>query len=583
MPVKDKRKLAAIMFADVVGYSRMMASNEERTLELLKDFENICSPIISKHDGEIIKKVGDELFCEFSSAKQAVDSALAIQEAIQPYNDSRPKDFKLQVRIGIHVGDIVLRDGDVFGDGVNVASRIQPFASPGGICVSNAVKEAISSHPIYNIVSEGQQELKNIIEKHTLYRVETGFESIEKNKEYKKINVKKNYIWVIIPIIIILFITPYFLYKTRNIDDLINNNFMIHFSSDDRLMKNFLNAELGKQISSYNLIDKTSLNLIRKNVIPQINSHIAALDIYPYYSENNNEYKIMEKLPMFDPSYKNNENIRDSIPELAQRYDSKLKEINKVFEYFSNKYNKHIDIYISIQIAFVTYRDEKNLIWNFLTYYKDINREKFNDGFWGICKDCDLQWNEDSLQFVYDEISWVVSDFMKEKRFGGSFVGNVKEILDANLISIDLKNTRIVKGMILNGHRIWVYNKGEETLNQYISDKEDVINYYKNNPDELEELRTKEDWRPTHWYQSAINIDELLLFFENEIDSLRNNFDEILTDWESKAFLRQWDGIMQYDIEIIKVSDNEAIGKIISKKAPYVTPQIGDVLEIDND
>ena len=74
MPSKDKRKLAAIMFADIVGYSRMMARNEERTLELLKDFENICSPIISDNGGEIIKKVGDELFCEFSSAKQAVDS-----------------------------------------------------------------------------------------------------------------------------------------------------------------------------------------------------------------------------------------------------------------------------------------------------------------------------------------------------------------------------------------------------------------------------------------------------------------------------------------------------------------------------
>jgi len=186
MPSKDKRKLAAIMFADVVGYSRMMASNEERTLELLKDFENICSPIISKHDGEIIKKVGDELFCEFSSAKQAVDSALAIQEAIQPYNDSRPKDFKLQVRIGIHVGDIVLRDGDVFGDGVNVASRIQPFANPGGICVSNAVRDAISSHPNYDIKSEGQQELKNIIEKHTLYSIKTGFEDKTTIRKYKK-------------------------------------------------------------------------------------------------------------------------------------------------------------------------------------------------------------------------------------------------------------------------------------------------------------------------------------------------------------------------------------------------------------
>ena len=93
MSSKDKRKLAAIMFADVVGYSRMMAYNEERTLDLLKDFENICSPIISDSEGESIKKVGDELFCEFSSAKQAVDCSLKIQKTIQPYNDSRPKDF----------------------------------------------------------------------------------------------------------------------------------------------------------------------------------------------------------------------------------------------------------------------------------------------------------------------------------------------------------------------------------------------------------------------------------------------------------------------------------------------------------
>ena len=207
MPAKDKRKLAAIMFADVVGYSRMMASNEEQTLELLKDFENICSPIISDNEGKIIKKVGDELFCEFSSAKQAVDSALAIQKAIQPYNDSRPKDFKLQVRIGIHLGDIVLRDGDVFGDGVNVASRIQPFANPGGICISNAVKEAVSSHPNYNIKSEGQKELKNIIEKHTLYRVETGYE--DEIVHVKKPTSSNKRIYIISALVLLLGIIGY--------------------------------------------------------------------------------------------------------------------------------------------------------------------------------------------------------------------------------------------------------------------------------------------------------------------------------------------------------------------------------------
>ena len=88
-------------------------------------------------------------------------------------------------------------------------------------------------------------------------------------------------------------------------------------------MKDFLNSEFGKQISSYDLIDKTSLNLIIKNVIPQINSQIAALDIYPYYSENNNEYEIMEKLPMFNPSYKNNENVtvhRNNCVEAAKKF-----------------------------------------------------------------------------------------------------------------------------------------------------------------------------------------------------------------------------------------------------------------------
>ena len=230
MPSKDKRKLAAIMFADVVGYSRMMASNEERTLELLKDFENICSPIISDNEGKIIKKVGDELFCEFSSAKQAVDCSLKIQKAIQPYNDSRPKDFKLQVRIGIHVGDIVLRDGDVFGDGVNVASRIQPFSNPGGICISNAVRESISSHPNYNIISEGQQELKNIIEKHTLYRVETGYEIVDKDRKIDKPKKEKTNKWIkrflmFIGFIITMNLLAWFV--TWNL----NNNLALKFNS----------------------------------------------------------------------------------------------------------------------------------------------------------------------------------------------------------------------------------------------------------------------------------------------------------------------------------------------------------------
>ena len=192
----ENRRLAAIMFVDIVGYSRMMSAHEKESLTLLEDFENICSPIISNKKGKIVKKIGDELFCEFSSAKHAVDCALEIQNSIQPYIDSRPKDFKLQVRIGIHIGDIMYKENDIFGDGVNVASRIQPFASPGGICISGSIKEAISSHPDYIIKLEGKQELKNILEKHTLYRVETGYEVVNNNIKKEKPKGGKKHKWI---------------------------------------------------------------------------------------------------------------------------------------------------------------------------------------------------------------------------------------------------------------------------------------------------------------------------------------------------------------------------------------------------
>ena len=96
----------------------------------------------------------------------------------------------------------------------------------------------------------------------------------------------------------------------------------------------------------------------------------------------------------------------------------------------------------------------------------------------------------------------------------------------------------------------------------------------------LKKLRHKKDWRPTHWYSSAKSIDELLSLFEDEVDSLKENYKQVLTDWEDRGYV-SWDSIMKYKFKIIKVSGNEAIGKIIWKKAPYVTPQKGDMIEFE--
>ena len=176
MNLNVDRKLTAIMFADIVSYSRMMGENEEETLKILEDFNSISIPIVNKFKGKLIKKNGDEIFCQFDSAKNAVDASLKIQNELASYNDSRPKNFKLEVRIGVHIGDVVKKDNDIFGDGVNVAARIQPLASPGGVCISGAVSDALSSHPDYDIVSKGDQELKHIVQQHSIFELKTGHE-----------------------------------------------------------------------------------------------------------------------------------------------------------------------------------------------------------------------------------------------------------------------------------------------------------------------------------------------------------------------------------------------------------------------
>ena len=583
MSSKDNRKLAAIMFADIVGYSRMMAGNEERTLELLKDFENICSSIIAENNGVIIKKVGDELFCEFSSAKDAVDSALEIQKAIQPYNDSRPKDFKLQVRIGIHIGDVLKRDDDVFGDGVNVASRIQPFAKPGGICVSNAVRDAISSHPSYKIQSEGQQELKNIVEKHTLYRVETGFETISQKKSFNKTGSHYFKKWVA-PILLIAIITTYILYNNKSPIDKINDTFLIHIkSSDQQNLKEDIN-EWAKStaitvFNNFKEIDNNIMSQVRNNIIPKLNSEVTNSDINVYYTQNEEEYRMMNKLPLYRSDFHWwKSDYRDSIPELKEEYELKHSEINQSFDYFNNLYDRHIDVYISVDIF--EYLDENNdyRVKIFPTTYTDSNRQYINMGFYGQCNNCDLKLDKNNLEDIYDETVNALEYILNEERFGGPHIGQVNEILDSDLISIyldDNKINKIVKGMIFTGIRVYTYPHGEVTLNKWIDDRNIILNYYDTHSDKLEELRNIEDWRPTIWYRDAQNIDELLLILKNEIDSLHKNRDEVIKHWKQKNN-RVWDNMMEYEVEIIKVSGKEAIGKIIHKKNDYVIPKKTD-------
>lgn len=157
-----KRKIAAIFAADVVGYSRMIAEDEEDTLQCLADYREVMDDFIAKGSGRIFNTAGDSVFAEFSSSVEAVRCAIDIQESLRSRNLQRPTNRQMLFRIGITLGDIVERDGDLLGDGVNIAARLEGIADPGGICVSRTVYEQVQNKIAVQFSDIGEQQVKNI-------------------------------------------------------------------------------------------------------------------------------------------------------------------------------------------------------------------------------------------------------------------------------------------------------------------------------------------------------------------------------------------------------------------------------------
>jgi len=173
--MSQTRRLAAILAADVAGYSRLIGADEGGTLERLKALRReLLDPKIAEHRGRLVKTTGDGLLVEFGSVVDALRCAVEVQREMSGRNAGVPPDNRVELRIGINVGDIVVEDGDIFGDGVNVAARLEALAEPGGICVSARVQEDAAGKLDLAFDDIGEQQLKNIARPVRAYRVVTA-------------------------------------------------------------------------------------------------------------------------------------------------------------------------------------------------------------------------------------------------------------------------------------------------------------------------------------------------------------------------------------------------------------------------
>ena len=166
-----QRRMAAILAADVVGYSRLMGKDEENTLATLKTYRSIIDSLIADHTGRIFGSAGDSLIAEFASPVEAVRCATEIQFEIGKRNADLPEATHMQFRIGINLGDVVVDGDNLMGDGVNVAARLENLAEAGGICVSRGVRDQVRDRLAVSFVDLGEQQVKNIARPIRVFRV----------------------------------------------------------------------------------------------------------------------------------------------------------------------------------------------------------------------------------------------------------------------------------------------------------------------------------------------------------------------------------------------------------------------------
>ena len=186
-----KRKLTAILSADVKGYSRLMGEDEEWTVRTLNVYKDVMGSLIQQHRGRVVDSTGDNLMAEFASVVDAVECSVEIQKELKTRNADLPENRRMEFRIGINLGDVIEEEGKLFGDGVNIAARLESLSEAGGICISGTAYDHVKNKLPLGYKYMGEQTVKNIPEPVRVYRVLMEPEAVGKVIGEKKAKTKQ--------------------------------------------------------------------------------------------------------------------------------------------------------------------------------------------------------------------------------------------------------------------------------------------------------------------------------------------------------------------------------------------------------
>lgn len=569
------------MFTDIAGYTALSSTDENKALKLLDKQEEILTPIIEEFNGTLHNRIGDGLLFTFPTVTDAIKCGIKIQKETKEVED-------LNLRIGIHEGEITLKNGDVLGDDVNVASRIDPFAAEGGIVISGKVQQNISSLPEFKTKFISEPLLKGVSQEVKIFCIishglpETDITKVtaKLEKDVKKLWLNQKSIITSIIILSVLAIGSLLWISKNNVQT--DNKFLTNFYFDITSSPNYVDyyyQDFGYGSHNYYPKDQYTINTIDENLVDEIREKVFRTLSAKYANQKIN----IDASFQIDDQEQLNELI---FPKIQRNTTDEEHEKQKLsIDILKNNLSKRFDYYKGespdgFMRAFI-YKGIDNNIGRDSTF--------FIIDFSTLKKDGDPSWSPytnnkilvESSPTLSSDISQAIvnyfAGFISGTLHGGSRIGEVIEILSKDIAKIKLyQKGTVKKKMMLSTRRQYHWLDGGAELR--IKDFEFIINFFKEGGEES----LRKAW--IHYKQEGeFDLERAKEIFSGNENILRLEIEKINKNLESGFYDERTKTIsddLSYYMEVIDVSDSTVTAKVVGSSAPMYYIRVGDFVEI---